>query len=112
MTVRDVPGASASQFTLLRERRFAPFFLTQFCGALNDNIFKIGFTSLLTYQAARFGVADAKSAAFVISAIFILPFVLCSATAGQLADKYDKARLMRWVKTFEIGLTLVGAAGF
>ncbi|WP_179404052.1 MFS transporter [Burkholderia guangdongensis] len=109
---RDEPRAHASQFDLLRERRFAPFFTTQFFGALNDNVFKIGFSSLVTYQTARFSGVDAKTAAFLISAIFIVPFVLFSATSGQIADKYDKARLTRFVKTFEIALTLVGAAGF
>ncbi len=102
----------ASQFTLLRQRRFAPFFWTQFLGAMNDNVFKIGFTSLVTYQAARFSGVDPKTVAFLISAIFILPFVLFSATSGQVADKYDKATLTRWVKTFEIAVMLIGAAGF
>ncbi|WP_176042252.1 MFS transporter [Burkholderia stabilis] len=109
---RDERRAHASQFDLLRERRFAPFFTTQFLGALNDNVFKIGFTSLVTYHTARFSGVDAKTAAFLISAIFILPFVLFSATSGQIADKYDKATLTRFVKTFEIALMLVGAAGF
>jgi 1-acyl-sn-glycerol-3-phosphate acyltransferase len=104
--------AHASQFQLLRERRFAPFFWTQFLGAMNDNVFKIGFTSLVTYQAARFSGIDPKTVAFLISAIFILPFVLFSATSGQIADKYDKAMLTRWVKTFEIAVMLIGAAGF
>ncbi|TDN69193.1 MFS transporter [Paraburkholderia sp. BL10I2N1] len=101
-----------SQFRLLRERRFAPFFWTQFLGAMNDNVFKIGFTSLVTYQAARFSGVDAKTAAFLISAVFILPFVLFSATSGQFADKYDKAMLTRFVKTFEVGVMLVGGTGF
>jgi 1-acyl-sn-glycerol-3-phosphate acyltransferase len=101
-----------SQFRLLRLRRFAPFFWTQFLGAMNDNVFKIGFTSLVTYQAARFSGVNADTAAFLISAIFILPFVLFSATSGQIADKYDKAMLTRFVKTFEIGVMLVGGAGF
>ncbi|QGZ54352.1 MFS transporter [Paraburkholderia acidiphila] len=105
-------GDHASQFTLLRQRRFAPFFWTQFLGAMNDNVFKIGFTSLVTYQAARFSGVDPKTVAFLISAIFILPFVLFSATSGQVADKYDKAMLTRWVKTFEIAVMLIGAAGF
>ncbi|WP_028228920.1 MFS transporter [Paraburkholderia ferrariae] len=104
--------ASHSQFALLGERRFAPFFWTQFLGAMNDNVFKIGFTSLVTYQAARFSGVDPKTVAFLISAIFIAPFVLFSATSGQVADKYDKATLMRWVKTFEIAVMLIGAAGF
>ena len=101
-----------SQFGLLKERRFAPFFWTQFLGALNDNVFKVGFTSLVTYETARFSGVDAKTAAFLISAIFILPFVLFSATSGQIADKYDKATLTRFVKTFEIAVMLIGAAGF
>jgi 1-acyl-sn-glycerol-3-phosphate acyltransferase len=105
-------SAQHSQFALLRERRFAPFFWTQFLGALNDNVFKIGFSSLVTYQTALFSGVDAKTAAFLISAIFILPFVLFSATSGQIADKYDKAMLTRFVKTFEIAVMLVGAAGF
>ncbi|MFC5427267.1 MFS transporter [Paraburkholderia denitrificans] len=105
-------AAHASQYRLLRERRFAPFFWTQFLGAMNDNVFKIGFTSLVTYQAARFSGIDPKTVAFLISAIFIAPFVLFSATSGQVADKFDKAMLTRWVKTFEIAVMLVGAAGF
>jgi 1-acyl-sn-glycerol-3-phosphate acyltransferase len=101
-----------SQFRLLGQRRFAPFFWTQFLGAMNDNVFKIGFTSLVTYQAARFSGVDPKTAAFLISAIFILPFVLLSATSGQIADKYDKAMLTRFVKSFEIVVMLIGGAGF
>ncbi|PMS15398.1 glycerol acyltransferase [Trinickia dabaoshanensis] len=101
-----------SQFSLFRERRFAPFFWTQFLGALNDNVFKVGFSSLVTYQAARFSGIDPKTAAFLISAIFILPFVLLSATSGQIADKFDKATLTRFVKTFEIVVMLIGGAGF
>src|SRR5690349_5437861 len=100
------------QFRLLSERRFAPFFWTQFLGAMNDNVFKVGFTSLVTFQAARFSGVDPKTAAFLISAIFIVPFVLFSATSGQLADKFDKALLTRFVKTFEMAVMLVGGAGF
>lgn len=79
---------------------------------MNDNVFKIGFTSLVTFQTARFSGVDAQTAAFLISAIFILPFVLFSATSGQIADKYDKACLVRLVKSFEIAVMLVGTAGF
>lgn len=96
----------------LRERRFAPFFWTQFLGAMNDNVFKVGFTSLVTFQAARFSGVDPGTAAFLISAIFIVPFVLFSATSGQIADKYDKATLARLVKSFEILVMLIGGAGF
>lgn len=100
------------QSRLLKERRFAPFFWTQFLGAMNDNVFKIAFTSLVTYHASLFQDVDGKTAAFLISAIFIAPFLLFSATSGQIADKFDKARLIRFVKTLEIAIMAVGAAGF
>ena len=101
-----------SQFALLKERRFLPFFLTQFFGAGNDNVFKFAFTVLATYSAAEWGGMDPKSAGAVIGGIFILPFVLFSATAGQLADKYDKSALIRLVKNLEIAIMLAIAAGF
>ena len=101
-----------SQYGLLRERRFLPFFLTQFCGAANDNIFKFAFTALATYSAAEWGGLDTKAAGPVIGGIFILPFLLFSATAGQFADKYDKARLIRLVKNLEILFMCGIAAGF
>ncbi|MCA3182430.1 MFS transporter [Cupriavidus sp.] len=101
-----------SQFRLLGVRRFAPFFWTQFLGAMNDNVFKVAFTSLVTYHAALFEGVDPHSAAFLISAIFIAPFVLFSATSGQIADKIEKSRLIRLVKSLEIGIMLIGLAGF
>src|SRR5262245_22879722 len=101
-----------SQFGLLTERRFLPFFLTQFFGAGNDNVFKFAFSVLATYSAAEWGGMDPKSAGAVIGGIFILPFVLFSATAGQLADKYDKAALIRFVKNLEIAIMLGIGAGF
>ena len=107
-----VAGAQSTPNRLLRERRFAPFFWTQFLGALNDNAFKIGFTSLVTYEAALFPGVQAKTVAFLIPAIFVLPFVLFSATSGQIADKLDKAVLTRFVKSFEIVAMLIGGAGF
>lgn len=107
------PAATApTPRRLLRERRFAPFFWVQFSGALNDNLFKVGFTSVVTYQSVLFGVGNAGAAAFLIAAIFVVPFLLFSATAGQLADKYDKAVLMRAVKTLEIGIMMLASAGF
>ena len=109
---RDASTSHPNQYQLMRERRFAPFFWTLFLGATNDNIFKIGFTSLLTFDAVAFGNVDAGSAAFIISAIFILPFVLFSATSGQIADKYDKATLTRVVKVFEIAVMALGTLGY
>ncbi len=104
--------ATTSQFQLLSQRRFAPFFWTQFLGAGNDNIFKFAFTVLATYHAAEWGGLDAKLAGPVIGGLFILPFVLFSATSGQLADKYDRAAIARLVKNLEIAFMLVIAAGF
>ena len=103
---------STSQFSLLAQRRFAPFFWTQFLGAGNDNIFKFAFTVLATFHAAAWGGLDAKLAGPVIGGLFILPFVLFSATSGQLADKYDKAAISRLVKNLEIVFMLVIGAGF
>ncbi len=103
---------STSQFSLLRERRFGPFFWTQFLGAGNDNVFKFAFTILVTFHAAQFGGGDPRTAAFLIGAIFIAPFVLFSATAGQLADKFEKSLIIRMVKNLEIAIMLVAAAGF
>jgi 1-acyl-sn-glycerol-3-phosphate acyltransferase len=101
-----------SQFRLLAERRFLPFFLAQSLGAANDNVFKFAFTVLATYSAAEWGGMEPKSAGAVIGGLFILPFVLFSATAGQLADKLDKSALIRFVKNLEIAIMLAIAAGF
>jgi 1-acyl-sn-glycerol-3-phosphate acyltransferase len=100
-----------NQFALLRQRRFAPFFWTQFLGAANDNLFKFAFTVLVTYQLQLQWLPPAL-AGLVIGALFILPFLLFSATAGQLADKYDKTLLIRFVKNLEIGIMAIAAWGF
>jgi len=99
-----------SQFALLRQRRFAPFFWTQFAGAANDNLFKFAFTVMVTYQMQVAWLPPAK-AGLVIGAVFILPFLLFSATAGQIADKWEKTRLIRWMKNGEICIMLFGAWG-
>ena len=102
----------ANQFALLRQRRFAPFFWTQFAGAMNDNVFKISFTLLVTFRAAELTTLDPKLLVNLIAGLFILPFVLFSATAGQLADKLEKSRLIRFVKLLEIAIMTIGAFGF
>jgi 1-acyl-sn-glycerol-3-phosphate acyltransferase len=103
--------SQANQFALLTQRRFAPFFWTQFLGAGNDNLFKFAFTVMVTYQL-QVGWLPAQQAGLVIGALFILPFVLFSATAGQLADKLDKTRLIRFVKTLEVAIMALAAWGF
>jgi 1-acyl-sn-glycerol-3-phosphate acyltransferase len=103
---------SAGQFALLAQRRFAPFFLTQFLGAANDNVFKFSFTLLITYQGGLPAGMSAIAGANAIAVCFILPFLLVSATSGQLADRYDKGAIMRGVKLLELAIMAVGALGF
>ncbi len=105
------PEPARNQFELLGQRRFAPFFWTQFSGAMNDNLFKFAFTMLVTYQLSVAWLPPAM-AGLVIGAVFILPFLLFSATSGQLADKYDKTRIIRFVKNMEVLIMLLAAAGF
>ena len=100
-----------NQFALLRQRRFAPFFWTQFAGAANDNLFKFAFTVMVTYQL-QVGWLPPAMAGLVIGALFILPFLLFSATSGQLADKYDKRTLILFVKRLEIFIMALAAWGF
>lgn len=101
-----------SQFSLLRQRRFAPFFATQFLGAFNDNIFRNGLVILVTFQATRVAGMDATELANLAGALFILPFFLFSASAGQLADKFEKSRLIRAIKVLEICLMVLAAVAF
>jgi len=102
----------SNQFSLLGQRRFAPFFATQFLGALNDNIFRQGLIILVTFQGVLVAGMNHSQLANVAGALFILPFFLLSATAGQLADKYEKSMLMRRIKLLEIGLMLIAAYAF
>jgi 1-acyl-sn-glycerol-3-phosphate acyltransferase len=106
-TAKDHPN----QFALLGQRRFAPFFWTQFTGAGNDNLFKFAFTVMVTYQL-QVQWLPASLAGLVIGALFIAPYVLFSATSGQLADKLEKGMLMRWVKNLEIAIMLLAGYGF
>ena len=105
------PHAHPNQFALLGQRRFAPFFWVQFLGAGNDNLFKFAFTVMVTYQL-QVSWLPPESAGLVIGAVFILPFLLFSATSGQLADKYEKALLIRFVKSLEIAIMALAAWGF
>ncbi len=104
--------SDANQFALLGQRRFAPFFATQFLGALNDNVFRNGLVILITFQGVLVAGMDHIQLANIAGALFILPFFLFSATAGQLADKYEKSFLMRRIKLLEIGLMLIAAYAF
>ena len=102
----------SGQFSLLAQRRFGPFFWTQFFGAFNDNVFKTALLTIITYDALRWTSIDVGLLNNLIPGLFILPFVLFSALSGQLADKFDKARMARFVKLLEIGIMLVAAYGW
>jgi MFS family permease len=105
-------GTRPNQFALLRQRRFAPFFWTQFGGAANDNLFKFGFTVMVTYRAQALHALSPGLMVNLIAALYILPFVLFSATSGQLSDKWPKERLMRRVKVLEIAIMALALWGF
>lgn len=97
---------------LLTDRRFWPLFWTQFLGALNDNVFKNALVILVAYRAVTLSGLPSNQVVALCGGIFILPFFLFSATAGQLADKYSKSRLIVWIKMWEIAVMMVGAFGF
>ncbi len=95
------------QFGLLKERRFAPLFHTQFLGAFNDNLFKAALSLIFVYS----GLISAEATDVFVNAaagLFILPFFLFSATAGQLADKYEKSWMVRRIKVAEIVIAAFG----
>ncbi len=101
-----------SQFRLLAERRFGPFFGVQFLGAFNDNVFKQALVILLAYQTAAFTTLSSDALQNLAQALFILPFLLFSATAGQIADKYEKSTLITITVALELVIMMIGAAGF
>jgi MFS family permease len=96
---------------LLRSRRFLPLFLVQFFGAFNDQLFQKAFVALLTYRLGEATGLALETLGVIASALFILPFAIVAPTAGQIADRVDKARMMRWTKFQEVvvmGLAVVG----
>ena len=102
----------ASQFELLRQKRFLPFFITQFFGAFNDNVFKNSLLILIAFQGSQFVNTSADLLINVAAALFILPFFLFSATAGQWIDKYEKSRSIRTIKLIEVFIMAVAAFAF
>ncbi|MBS0644195.1 MAG: acyl-[ACP]--phospholipid O-acyltransferase [Proteobacteria bacterium] len=98
----------ASPLGLLKTRRLGPLCLSQACGALNDNLVKNALIVLAMFRTGSAGV-DLVALA---GALFIAPYALLSATAGQLADRFDKSRLIRVVKGLEVALMAVSALGF
>ncbi len=104
--------SQASQFSLLTQRRFAPFFWTQFLGAFNDNLFKTALIVVLTFDAASWTSMSPSLITNLVPGLFILPYVLFSATAGQIAEKFEKAGLVRFIKWLEIAIMGVAALGW
>lgn len=102
----------AGQLELLTQRRFLPFFATQFFGALNDNIFKNALIILIAFQGSYIIDTAADVLINIAAALFILPFFLFSATAGQWIDKYEKSRSIRIIKLLEIVIMSVAAFAF
>lgn len=97
---------------ILGTRRFLPMFLTQFFGALNDNVFKQSLVVVITFgwiQQQNFSISTLNNLAALL---FILPFFIFSATAGQIADKYERARLVKGIKILEIVIMLIATVGF
>ena len=101
-----------NQFDLLKTRRFLPLFITQFLGAFNDNVYKNALVILITYVVAEKAGLSSQIMVTAAAGIFILPFFLFSAMAGQLADKYEKAFLVRIIKLVEIVLMIGATVGF
>ena len=101
-----------NQFSLFRSRRFLPLFLTQFLGAFNDNFYKSAMVILITYRLADIAGYDSRILVNVAGGIFILPFFLFSASAGQIADKYERSILIQFVKIAEIVVMSGAVLGF
>ena len=111
----DSPSDTAqtdSTLTLLKAPRFAPLFATLFLGAFNDNVFKNALMIYITFKAGAGVQAQSATLVPLAAGVFILPYFLFSATAGQLADKLEKSSLIRKVKVAEIGIMGLAAAGF
>ena len=100
-----------TQLHLLKSRRLLPLFITQFLGAVNDNLLKTALVTIATYHAFT-DPTTTRIVVAIATAIFILPYFPFSATAGQLADKFEKSRLIRLIKLWEVGVMILAAVGF
>lgn len=104
--------SNRSQFSLFGERRFAPFFLVQALGALNDNIFKNALAALLVFKGAQLAGLNTDQLVNFSAMVFILPFFLFSALFGQFADKFEKSGQIRRIKLFEVAIMILATFGF
>lgn len=101
-----------SQYALLNTPRFLPFFVTQFLGAFNDNVFKNALIIFITFQVGASAGIDLDTMVNLCAGLFILPFFLFSAFAGQVADKFEKSRLIRRIKLAEVCIMALAAVSF
>ncbi|MEL6480067.1 MAG: MFS transporter [Pseudomonadota bacterium] len=101
-----------NQFALLGTRRFLPIFLVQFLGAFNDQVYQKAFVALVTYRLAAEMETPISLLGVIASALFILPFAIVTPTAGQIADRMDKAVMMRFVKGWEIVVMVLAVIGY
>lgn len=102
----------ANQFQLFKHRRFNAMFFTQFLGAFNDNIFKQALILVLTYTAASQLGMEVSILNNLAAMLFILPYFLFSALAGQIADKFEKSKLTQFIKLLELVIMAIAAVGF
>src|SRR5690554_7192063 len=100
-----------SQFRLLGQRRFLPFYLTQFSGAFNDNLYKNALLLLIAYQTTGLMGLSVNTVINLAAFLFILPFFLFSGFAGRLPDGFERSAIIRKVKLAEIGLMAWRALG-
>src|SRR5262252_4895092 len=101
----------STQLRLLASRRLLGLFIAQFCGALNDNLLKNALVIEVAYRDNT-SSTDLEILVTIATALFIIPYFIFSATAGQLADKYEKTRLIRALKLWEIGVVILAVIGF
>src|SRR5215510_7553286 len=102
---------SSVTFPLLRSRRFAPLFVTQFLGAFNDNLLKSALAIFVTFRLSDASGTPAATLVMIAGGLFIAPFFLFSGASGTLADRVDKAAIARWVKLAEIAIMAAGGLG-
>lgn len=98
--------------SILGDSRFWPLFWTQALGAMNDNVFKNALVILITFKAYSLGSMDSKQVVAFCGGIFILPFFLFSAIAGNLSDRYSKSTIVLWIKALELLIMIIGSIGF
>lgn len=110
--MEDHGTREGGQFVLMKTRRFAPFFWTQFLGAFNDNLFKNALLILIAFRGGQQVGIDPNVLVNLAAGLFILPFFLFSATAGQISDKFEKSLLIRRIKLMEIAIMCVAALAF